>query len=309
MSDEKIKQYFLGLLPVNEAEQLEIELSLNDGNFDHAQTVEADLIDDFLTDQLSRDERESFIANYAVTEERLNAINTAKAFLYVMKIDSESSELTVSSDENRSIWNIFGLFPFRPSFAAASALLLFMIAASVAIGLWIMRPVTEVAVVQVSDDQEVPESTSIPTPSVEIERSDNPDRGNANDRTSRPDSNRRDTSRPNVANGAKSPLATVTLVPGTLRGDGGQTVNIQPQTETITIRLVLPPVETQYLSYSAVLRTADGDEIIRTSETRKPQISIRADKLENRTYVVILTAITDDRTAQPIAEYTFRVKK
>jgi len=92
---ETIRQYLLGLVPDEELPAIDERL-VTDGEFyDELLIVESELIDQYLSDELSTVERQKFESHFLVTPERLAQVRFAKSFHRYLDdkapaIDSES---------------------------------------------------------------------------------------------------------------------------------------------------------------------------------------------------------------------------
>ena len=74
-----LKQYLLGQLSQEEQKQLEVRLLTDQQFLEELLMVEDDLIDDYLDDSLSEQEREKFEQHFLSTTERREELSFAKA--------------------------------------------------------------------------------------------------------------------------------------------------------------------------------------------------------------------------------------
>jgi hypothetical protein len=81
VSDDKIRNYFLGKLDVPEAEDFEEKTAADSVLTEHAQMIESELIEDFLRGGLSTSEQNSFENNYLTTSARQQKLSLARIFL------------------------------------------------------------------------------------------------------------------------------------------------------------------------------------------------------------------------------------
>lgn len=115
--------------------------------------------------------------------------------------------------------------------------------------------------------------------------------------------------RPVSTDALPSAVATFTLSPGALRNEGEQAIEIVSKTMTADLRLAPAKDAPKYPAYSVTLKTADGETILTDPRVRSPRLRVPVNKLENRTYIVFVEGLTDAGTSEPVAEYTFRVRR
>lgn len=70
MEKNYYKNYFLGLLPANDAEKLELQVISNEDSEIEMLSAEENLIEDYLDGKLTNEEKQAFDKNFLVTEER-----------------------------------------------------------------------------------------------------------------------------------------------------------------------------------------------------------------------------------------------
>jgi CHAT domain-containing protein len=88
-----VKRYLLQQLPVAEQQEIELRLLSDDGFSAELDIAEDELIDEYLADELSKDERVDFEQNFLTTPERHSKLISAQAFKrYIDKIPAPSPQ-------------------------------------------------------------------------------------------------------------------------------------------------------------------------------------------------------------------------
>ena len=126
-----IRRYLLNQLTDDAQQQIEQRLLTDDELFDQIQATEDELIDEYLTGALSKDEAEMFEKHFLVTAERQQKLRFAKAFRrYVATHASGQPQKT--SDKARASWTWRSFVSGSPLRAAAFAALILV----AALGVW-----------------------------------------------------------------------------------------------------------------------------------------------------------------------------
>ena len=110
LNSEKLKSYFLGKLPEAENDSFEEEIALDAQLTETAQTVESELIDDYLRGNLSASDRALFERVYLNGEARREKLLFARS-LWRAANEPEILEITAASTEETSpsFWQIWRL--------------------------------------------------------------------------------------------------------------------------------------------------------------------------------------------------------
>ena len=295
--DDKVRDYFLGRLSETESERFEEELALDEALFADAGAIERELIDDYLRDELSSGDREAFETNYLRTDARRDKLFLAEGLWQVAK-DERSTEINFVEKQTpgwRRAWIILCA-------GAAAALLL------IGISWGIIPLLVTVEVGKVSEPggnggfkiTAGPDQTATPS-------------GGATVATSSPDNSvvvqAPVTPTPVQSGKPASTVVAFTLVPGAMRDQGEQSINIPPQSRTVQLSLEKAKGAPEYPSYSATLKTADGETVLTVPKLRSMHLQVHALLLENRTYVLFLEGVKPDGSSEPVSEYTFRVRR
>ena len=109
--------------------------------------------------------------------------------------------------------------------------------------------------------------------------------------------------------GREKKAPTFLLLPKSLRGADEQSIKIPAATNRINLRLKLPKSAKKYQAYTATLQTPDGAAVLSFPNLKSFNLTLPPDKLENRTYLLLLEGRNAQDPAEPLAEYTFRVRR
>lgn len=312
-SDEQLRAYFLGKLTAAESEIFEEECAADEQLTEQAQTVERELIDDFLRGNLSEADASLFTENYSITETRRGRISAAQN---LWKIASETPPHGESPATEKSFWqNIFGAPKgFRLAFGGLLFLLIF---GALAFYLPVFNAgEKDFAEVKVFDPAEKPETpqiqnTEIQSPNPVAE--DSVVREKESDKTvTSPERNSTSTKTLPGQKSVKqntSGYAAFLLFAGAVRGETEQSISIAPNVEKVNLLLNPSGVPNDYKIFRVVLKTAEDDTVYASPSLKSLNFSISSDKLENRTYVIFLEGKNKEGEFESIAEYTFRVRR
>jgi len=153
-------------------------------------------------------------------------------------------------------------------------------------------------------DQKSP--NSIAQPSVDPERTTQSGRG-ANDKTSKAPPDQR---KPEIT------ATFLLLAAGVREGQSDPVLEIPPQTDTVQLRLELP--NDDCAAFSAVLHTESNEELQRWDNLRARRdhsilrvvvAPVRADSLENSSYVIRLDCVSPHKNPVPARQYRFKVER
>lgn len=277
---ELIRHYLLGDLSGHERELFEERVITDPSYKESVLMVEAELIEDYLEDDLPEVERQKFIRHFLSTPQQLQKLEFSQALKrYAMAAASSpvDDKLRRSAEDlevkHRSWWSQF-LRIQRPvlGFSLAAAVLLALFAA----WLFLIR------------DRRTP---------LELELA-----------------------RLNNQSNSESPLTpkgsvlSVPLTPGRVRGPGKENeIKIAPGTDVVQLQLALMVAERP--SYRATLLTPEGAEIFtldglkakELSGVRQVTLNIPAGALSANDYLLMLSELTSEGRFVEVAEYSFRV--
>ncbi len=305
--NEKLKKYFLGKLPEAENNLFEEEIALNENLTEAAQIAESELIDDYLRGVLSGSDRELFGTIYLNTEARREKLFLAES-LWRVANERQASEIIAAENSSWQTWNVW-------RFAVAGAAILLI---GAFVFFWLnFGDKVEIAEQQNSNQSAAPKAENRNAQLIENVNAVNQNVNSVNrtvNNSIQQNKNAAPTPAPKttLTPPTKPPaptLASFTLSPGTLRDEGEQSIKISPTAQKIRLRLNLPGDAAKYQTYSAVLKTADGETVFAASNLKSPNLTLPANKLENRTYMIFLEGQSSKDTPEPVAEYTFRVRR
>ncbi len=301
MNEQNFKNYFLGKLSEAEGEAFEEKIATDAELTEKAQIVESELIDDYLRGNLSASERQLFEAIYLITEARREKLRFAKS-LWKVANEQKSNEIVFEKTPN-SLWQIWNAW--RVAFVGVAAFLLL----GAFVFFWINSSKKEEIVKQQNTNQS-------PTPKAEnqniqpLESVNIPNqKSNNSNKNISPTPEPKSSPTPKPSEQPAPILASFVLSPGTLRDDGEQFIKITPNTNKINLRLNLPKDANKYQTYTATIKTADGETIFTAPNLKSLNLTLSADKLENRTYIIFLEGKTAENPPESVAEYTFRVRR
>jgi hypothetical protein len=301
LNEEKLKQYFLGKLSKAYKSAFEEEIAIDNKLAEEAQIVENELIDDYLRGNFGASDRELFEANYLTTDARREKLSLGKSVWRVAS-ERQTAEIVVARG-SLSFWQRWNAW--RVAFAGMTAILL----AVAFIFLWFRSPL-ERQLVQ-KQKSNLPATRSAESRIIQPLEVEDAANRNANKLSAQQNINAspspKKTPTPKKESGPT--MASFALLPGTLRDEGEQFVRIRPNTSRISLRLILPNDANKYQSFSAVLKTADGGTVVTASNLKALSFTLPAVKLENRTYIIFLAGHDIQNQPEPVAEYTFRVRR
>ncbi len=311
MNDDQTKKYFLGQLSETEAAAFEEETVLSAGLTEHAQTIETELVDRYVQGKLSQTEQSAFEINYLTTEARRQKLRLAQIFL---KNIQDAPQNEVQTKPQLSLWQIF-FSNYQLKIAFAMTALICALAVIFIVFRSNDKQETEIAGQQNSNQQPTPENANQPNISVSNSNvnTQNPQTNLNLNRTN--NSNNSTENKPKVQPTPKpvEPMpptfATFTLLPGTLRSGGEQFIKILPNTNKINLRLTLPKDAVKYADYSITVKNSNNETVLTAKNLKSPNLTIPAAKLQNDTYIIFLEGNNPQKTAESLAEYTFRVSR
>lgn len=133
MTEERIIAYLLGSLPEDELERFEEECFAQEDWPDELAQVEEDLVDDYLRDELTAEQRRLFRQNYLTTDARRERVALAAALLRHVDEEQAAPVTTRAQAPDKPAeagwWNSF--WGGRPWAMAAAALAVVVVVAGV----------------------------------------------------------------------------------------------------------------------------------------------------------------------------------
>ncbi len=310
-SDEQVRAYFLGKLSAAQAEIFEEKHSANAELIEQAQMVERELTDDYLRGNLSAEDIRLFESNYLVTEARRGKLLVAEG---LWKIANEKPQRAAAPNP---FWQTFfgGRKVLPLAFGGVILLLIF------AAAFYLLTPgvnKNDVAEINVTNppakienpviqnhETENQNTTATATNSAVQDRETEKNLNSAPKHQTEP----KTVPTPKINGQTQTGLAIFTLLPGTLRAEGEQFINVLPNTKNISLTLKLPEDAGKYQIYRAVLKPVEGDTIYTSPNLKSLNFTISAEKFENRTYLIFLEGRNAQNEFESVAEYSFRVRR
>jgi len=315
-SDRQISSYFLGKMPSNDAQTFELEASADEELAERVQLIERELIDDYIRGTLSSEDADCFEQNYLTTEVRRHRLNVSKN---LWKIASEQPKVSVVPEVSGWQKLFGGRKALRLAFACA-ALLVFCTIGFYLLTLQISK--TDVAEVREPDESFRIENSPIQNseePAVQSsEGSTSSSKIPAQNRekeknAAAPQKNQPETkiaaNSKNVERYKPSLTIIAKLLPGSLRDEGEQFINITPEAKSVKMLLSPAGEPNNYKNYRVVMKTPENETILTFSNLKSLSATIPVEKLENRTYIIFLEGQNDKAEFESISEYTFRVRR
>ncbi|HEX8774713.1 MAG TPA: hypothetical protein VF735_14170 [Pyrinomonadaceae bacterium] len=131
IDEASLRRYLLGLLASDEQQQVEERLLIEDQYFERLLVIEDELIDQYLSDELSRQEREKFNQIFLSTPERYEKLRFAKdlkSYLAAATPAAQPSAVVTESTRANSVWDAFLAFWQRPVVGFSLALMFLLTA-------------------------------------------------------------------------------------------------------------------------------------------------------------------------------------
>ncbi|MFN2500626.1 MAG: hypothetical protein ABR530_01285 [Pyrinomonadaceae bacterium] len=310
--DNKLAADFL-LGRVSEQQRANIEQSFitDQQSFEHLLQAENDLVDDYVADRLSADDRRQFES--IVLPRQKQKVEFARAMAAYAAANA-TADTPAPAVESWREW-FSGIFTIAPAYSVGFSAAAILVALT---AIFLLNRTSE------------PDRAAIDTPAPQqIAPTLPPEPGRSTDtsitvppsvtapvRAEKPSSELAPATRPKNVPAAEhqrsvtSLIATIMLAPGLTRGDGSSPASELPNKEGV-VRLQLPPEQGEYRRYAIVVETVDGQQVwnqrvsagagtISTTVPRK--------RLSRGDYIVTLKGIDVTGLAQTLNEYTFSIK-
>ena len=276
---QTIREYLLGQLSSEQQSQFEERLLTDDGIFEELEIIEDELVDEYLSADLTDADRQSFESHFLASPEHREKLNFARAFRKSLTnrvrlpdqapSPAQPAEPRVGEDmgtetpavrapsRKKSWFRFFGIQNPALGYATAAALVLVVVGSS-----WVVWR-----------------------------------------RATAP----RDPGR----------VHTVVLASGLTRdiGEGATSIRVPPDTDTLRLHLILS--DNRHTSYEATLLDADGSTLTTQSNLRTETVEgqtpiifdIPANLLSPGDYRVKLSGVSTSGVTESLPSYAFRVVK
>jgi hypothetical protein len=318
--EKGLRGYLLGELPLEEQRLLEERLFADDNSFQQLLFIEEELIDDYLSGELSAHERARFENHFLAAPERQRDLSFAKALRKYAATAAAASKQSPDSSSWVSRLRAF-LAARKPALAFSFALILALLVVG---GFWLVRRAQKE---ERASLQPQPSETQSP-PSDMVQKPIKPDNqttdvnqvenhNQANLPAEIPVINRPQNSKAPTNSSQPKPSAfKIVLASGLVRGDGGAKIEKVPRgTTTARLEIEVDPAAGDYQSYSVVLQTASGEKILsgsglpaRAASGGKTVVwEIPAKLLKREDYYLKLSGRNAAGQFEPAGAYSFRV--
>lgn len=299
MDEQTLRKYLLGEMSVKEQEDVELWLMSDGDAYDLVEAVEDDIIDDSLNGRLTPRELHQFTTHFLNAPERKKKLQFSRSLHQFINRSAQPAQ-------RESFWfRLNAAFRLQPALAYTFAALLAVIIFG---GSWLAQRQSELqrrldsTVGQLAQSQQQRDALQEQLAAAQT----------ANQQ-SQPQTNT--TSAP-----AGPTLLAVNLIPSLTRTAANiPTVALASGPQSVQFSLAL--LDDNYASYRAVIRDADGKEIMRR-DGLKPSASggekaivfgekaivfvVQGKMLSPADYIVSLAGISDSGVAENVANYPFR---
>ena len=294
-NDEALKQYLLGEISDDDGDRIERRYLADKDFFAQLLAVEDDLVDEYIGQELSSDERKQFEQKLLATSKQRERLKNARNF-----------HESIRSNRTRAKTNSwFGIFGYRiPAMAGALTLLLL----TISIGWLLVREQQLNAALQ----------------QMKSERAEMQQRGQEL-QTKLQDKERQNSElRDQLRNVAPTEppqqlpitptIATFVLSLTSSRGSGGATP-FTLKKHVAMVQLEAPLANTEYSSYQAELQTADGGSIVkkpnlklqRTANGSVVRLQVSSQLFKARDYVLKISGVGSNGQLEDAGFYSFSI--
>lgn len=315
--DKALRSYLLGTLTLQEQELLEQRLLADSGAFQQLLFMEEDLIADYLSGELSAEERARFEEHFLAAPERQQDLRFAKA----LRKYAASSTAKKKSPDSPPWFSTFGPFfaslvPQRPAVGFSLALILVLLIVG---GFWFVRrtQLTSTQPQQAGARRPPTDPEQPPGPKLSSNQNQVDANKQANLPVETPVENRPQS--PEIATNStprKTLIFSIVLTSGSVREGGGmKTVELPQNATAARLQLEIDPAASEYQRYSALLENRSGEKIssrnnLRALTTARGKIvtwEIPAKLLKAEDYYLKLRGQNAGGQSEAVAAYSFRV--
>ena len=321
LSEQDIRRYLLGELSEQEQVEIEDRAFVDQMVLQEILAVEQDLIDDYVSGDISEAKRHDFEKHFLASAERRKKVAFARALATVVnkRPALQQSHAAIPVVMVPSWRSKLAAFFSRPataySFVAAS-LLLFVV------GAWLV-------VDRIRLRSEIAQLRSVQASQLAQQRQLEKDLTSERFRNEELMANRETSSRqtpplsipsespPQPATSTPPVVVALSLLPGVSRGSTSvPQLTIHKDVSLVTLRIGIDPQE-NYRRYRVELRTEKGQQVLArrnvtarvSSNGRSVPVSVPASALTKGRYEVTLKGITESGTTEDVGFYYFEVVK
>lgn len=318
---EKATQYLFGELGETERDTLEERIFTDEDFSLFVDSLEKDLIDDYIRGEMDFALRQRFEKKYLTLESRREKVQTAR-ILYEELFTEKPRNVVGKENPKLPFWQSLTEIFLAPNFALAGSLAILLFAL---IGGWLLfRNQSSNNNLLVKDDNknvEVP----LPTPDISPINQSSPPTNQSEVNINKPVNNGQITPTPKKSEKEKSEkesqpvqpqpkIFAFTLFP-VVRSGERPTLNLPNSAETVNLQVVHDN-QKEFAKYRAELRNENGVLISRReivinekNLTRPVNLSVKNSSLKSGAYELTLSGVTEDEEFEEIKFYNFTVKK
>jgi hypothetical protein len=315
-TDQLITKYFLGELNDEERRQLE-ERYFTDSEFlERMQTIEAELIEDYVGGALSKEAAAKFEAHMLQSPHQQQKISfTESVFRVATKQTDAIGPPAKTKRKSSSLPLIFRRHIFTPAAAAFAALvIMFFFAAWVVFDVRRLRhELGELQKQQAAARSREQELQALIAQLQESKKTSGNVPGEQIN-SQKPNSVNEINNRSQLASGPSEPRVAILVLSPTVSRSGQElpkTAKILRNTRALQLQLLYDGAAAS--DYQAIVETADGDELLvktnlkvkRVGDKQIVKLEIPSNLLTNRTYVLTLRT----SSGADLSRYTFAVTK
>lgn len=315
-----LRSFLLGKLSENEQTILETAIFADADLLALAQTIEHDLIDEYVRDELDTGDRENFKRLFLNSLARRQKIEFAQTWQQ-LDIQTDVSSHTIAGKnfqaETRSFWKSIFPFSFAPQFAFAVAVVLLILGGGILFLVNQSSGENQIATEPNSNLILLPPVSPVPDnspalPTVAPTATNNPAKipqpnQNSDRQTTLPNRNQAPKSLPAVT------FAQLVFPTGMTRDKGGKTLQLKLAPKVAQAKLVFN-LESgdEYKSYTIEVRAKSGSNVLNRRGSGVGQtviVKVSAARLAAGNYEAVLRGLNGDDQTETIGYYDFAVVK
>ncbi len=317
---EKAIQYLFGELGGAERDALEERLFADEDYSLFIESIENDLIDEYVRGEMDFAEKRRFEEKYLISERRREKVRVA-GILQAEVFAEKAENTTVAAAPKISVWQTLADVFRVPNLAWAGGLAAILL--MILLGGWLFLRQTETTQEFVKDENSnrlmelpMPEIAPPDSPTNQIETNDNKPK-NIQQKTpaEKPlPTNKEPEKRETVSPKPQPRVFAFTLLPP-MRSGERPVLTIPANAETIRLRVVHDN-QREFIRYRAEIRDKNGDLIwsreIPVSEktlARPVTLNVRSGALASGAYELTLSGATSDNQLEEVKFYNFIVQK
>jgi hypothetical protein len=311
-NEEALTRYLLGELDEEGKEQIEAHYLENREFFDLLLLVEDELIESYVGDRLTEKERYDFEKYFLTSRSRRERVQFAESWkIFLVGLSTDDT------DANKPIDRKLFFMPSKVSNPAPWlpwAAILILLAGCTWLTVELVRLRKSLGI---SEAERVALKEGQDELRQQIEESDRNNQQLSKDLENVRDEADRVARGPDVRP-APPPAGTVSFIlsPGILRDlDESKKLNITPSAKWV--RLDVRFKQADYKSYTASIRTVDGNEVTRRNQLRSRTagstesviVQLPADRLKKQNYILTLEGVTEAGETEKVGQYPFTVMR